>query len=167
MTRLPFEHGQCIVFEQEQSIVSEQEPCLLFKWEQGLVIKKGQCAASGKHVTRVPSSSSQARGELLLYFSGTGVEPSDSTQVDFFDHAASLGFHVFAVDYPNWPTVVLSCNEDITCFETVRRQRLWGGGATAEEDAGIVQFKAKLADLAQQDPTQNWGIFLNSFWQIL
>ena len=59
------------------------------------------------HVTRVPPSTTTARDELLLHFPGTGVKADDAMHGDFLDHAASLGFHVIALDYTNLPSVEL------------------------------------------------------------
>ena len=97
------------------------------------------------HVSLAPPSTTTARGELLLYFPGSGVASDDRMHAALIDHAAlTLGFHVIVLDYPNWPTVTKACRTGpASCCLAVREQRLWGGGDVAEVAAGIPQFKRR------------------------
>lgn len=71
-------------------------------------------------------SSVPPRGQLLVFLPGTGAGTSD--QDEFGRTAASLGYHVVYLMYPNdVPAAVCQDDEDENAFEKFRREIIQGG----------------------------------------
>lgn len=103
-----------------------------------------------------------ARGELLLYFPGTGGKPTDDDGMVFYAHAQALGFHVASVCYDSGGTTIASqCGRSSSpsCFSDVRRQKMY-----SVDDGGIPRALALVEQLAGNSVTsgEGWGAFLMS-----
>jgi hypothetical protein len=124
-----------------------------------------------------PDPAATARGQLVLFFNGSGGKPTDdiaSPTVNFYDTAASLGYAVLAVSYLSNETIAKQCTpsgasapSDACYFpsrETVIRGVYQPGAAS--DLAGIVVDEGiagrtllTLEYLAANDPGGGWGAF--------
>jgi pimeloyl-ACP methyl ester carboxylesterase len=100
---------------------------------------------------------------LLIWLPGQGAAPGAYTTISAF--AASVGYHVVAVDYPNANAPATFCTNNLSCYSGVYLEK-WDGRAGAETPAitpsnsisnRIIKM---LAYLAQTYPAENWGQFL-------
>lgn len=70
-------------------------------------------------------ATAETRGELLVYLPGTAARTTD--QDEFGRLAASLGYHVVFLNYPNdTPAAVCNEDEDESTFEKFRREIIGG-----------------------------------------
>lgn len=111
------------------------------------------------------------RHELLLFLDGTGGKGKGP--VGFLSLAASLGYHVINLMYPDdVPATVCALDRDPTQFEKFRMAILQGGSALvrAERETFTIQpsesvqnrLVKALARLQELRPQENWGQFLQS-----
>lgn len=110
---------------------------------------------------------------LLLFFPGTNAQGLDYEY--FLETAASLGYHVLALDYENDVSINLQVctTPDTSCHRRVRGE-LWTGqdlhSAIQVDPANSILFRASqaLLHLHQQYPSEQWGQFLKPdstlFW---
>jgi pimeloyl-ACP methyl ester carboxylesterase len=106
-----------------------------------------------------------ARGELLVYLPGTAAQTTD--QDHFGRLAATLGYHVVYIMYPN-DTAAAVCNgdEDETTFEKFRREIISGEDLDPRVQVGRPdsiehRLLALVRWLAAQKPDEGWGQFLD------
>lgn len=115
-----------------------------------------------------PPSKDNARGELLLYFGGTGGKPTNKNPQKFYTHAQSLGFHVVSICYANARPAIGSVCKDAQnaaqCFVSQRREKLYNA-----EYGGIPRALKLLKDLSDNRATSGdgWRAFLTSGGQEL
>lgn len=120
----------------------------------------------GDHAVAGPVG--DARGELLVFFPGTGAEPDWYST--FLEHAAGLGYHVLGLAYPN----DLSVNFDLCqgsidpdCPVAAREEILRGADAAGlpldvpPTDAALPRLIAALEHLARTEPDGGWGRYLD------
>jgi pimeloyl-ACP methyl ester carboxylesterase len=106
-----------------------------------------------------------ARGQLLVFLPGTGATTSD--QDEFGRTAASLGYHVVYLMYPNdVPAAVCQDDEDENTFERFRREIIQGGDfdprVTVERVDSIENRLLKLIEwLAANRAAEGWAQFLD------
>jgi pimeloyl-ACP methyl ester carboxylesterase len=108
-------------------------------------------------------SSGAGNGRLLVFFPGSGAKPSQYT--DFFELAASTGYHVIGLDYPNqFGSMSQICGTDTACYWQVRNE-LWTGQDTSPKvavDANnciLHRLQMLLAHLTSHYPSEGWDIF--------
>ena len=100
---------------------------------------------------------------LLLFLPATRAIPRDYRA--FLSTAASLGFHVLALDYPNrGRSVVRLCAGIPTCYGSVQRNRFQGGGASPfsavdRRDSILNRLRMSLDYLQQNDPNGGWSSY--------
>ncbi|MET0992022.1 MAG: hypothetical protein ABWX66_06470 [Lacisediminihabitans sp.] len=98
---------------------------------------------------------------LLLFLPATRSIPRDYRS--FLDTAASLGYHVLALDYPNrGESVVRLCAGNPRCYGAVQRNRFEGGGASAfsavdRRDSILNRLRMSLTHLQQSDQGGGWS----------
>lgn len=101
---------------------------------------------------------------LLLFMPGSGGLPEN--QQAFSEFAATRGYHVVNLAYPNWPSVRDLTKDlgDLALAEAVRRERLYGEAATdlidIDEPNSIQGRLTRLLDhLHAENPAQGWDAF--------
>ncbi|MBK4346831.1 BPSS1187 family protein [Lacisediminihabitans changchengi] len=98
---------------------------------------------------------------LLLFLPATRSVPRDYRS--FLDTAASLGYHVLALDYPNrGQSVVHLCAGAPRCYGEVQRNRFQGGGQSAfnsvdRRDSILNRLRMSLDHLQFTDPGGAWS----------
>ena len=119
----------------------------------------------GEHAVAGPAG--RARGELLVFFPGTGAEPDAYST--FLERAAGLGYHVIGLAYPNDVSVnfdVCRGGTDPDCARAAREEVLWGTDASGLDldvspaDAAIPRLVAVLAHLSRTQPGAGWDRYL-------
>jgi hypothetical protein len=117
---------------------------------------------------------SGARGQLLLFFNGSGGSPTGGAatpETSWYTVARDAGLHVLGVSYRSADAIGLLCRGDDTCFLPTRESILDGafhtGAATALEtitaDEGIyARVRAALVLLARDDPDGGWNAFFDA-----
>ena len=112
-----------------------------------------------RHVVCTPSNSSLARGQLLLFFGGSGSAPTDYAYAGaFYQQAVDAGFHLISVAYPDAPTVASACQgKPPSCFGATRLQRLYD-----PRTGGMVGFFALLAGLCAHEQPGQWCQYVGS-----
>ncbi len=97
---------------------------------------------------------------LLVWLPGQGAAPGAYTTISAF--AASVGYHVVSVDYPNANAAATYCVLDMSCYGNVWWAK-WDGRAGPEgiTPANSISNRVTkmLAYLAANYPTENWGQF--------
>ena len=108
------------------------------------------------HVVCPPANATVARGELCLFWVGSGATPEHAA-TDFYKLAASLGFHVISLAYPNTPSVSEACQgKPPSCFLSVRNERLYD-----PTTGGMLRFVTLLKLLiAKQQSSQGWAQYM-------
>ncbi len=110
------------------------------------------------------------RHELLLFLTGTGGKGKGP--VGFLSLAASLGYHVLNLMYPDdVPAAACEMDRDPTQFEKFRMAIIQGGSASVKNDRSTFTVQPTesiqnrlvkaLARLQQLRPRENWGQFLD------
>ena len=105
--------------------------------------------------------SGTAGSPLLLFLPATRAIPRDYRS--FLDTAASLGFHVLALDYPNrGKSVVHLCAGNPRCYGQVQRNRFQGGDRNAfssvdRQDSILNRLRMSLTYLERTDPGGAWS----------
>ncbi|MEM6931048.1 MAG: hypothetical protein AAF602_29205, partial [Myxococcota bacterium] len=109
------------------------------------------------------------RGELLLFFPGTGATAGDYTR--FLTHATASGFHVVGLSYDNRVSVNFDvCREVPTeepCHGDARLEVLRGDPSpytppeTDTDNAAYPRLQGLLQWLATDRPDQGWTAFLD------
>jgi len=98
---------------------------------------------------------------LLLFLPATRSIPRDYRS--FLDTAASMGYHVLALDYPNrGESVVHLCGGIPRCYGEVQRNRFEGGGPTEfsavdRQDSILNRLRMSLSHLQQSDQGGGWS----------
>jgi hypothetical protein len=119
----------------------------------------------GNHAVTGPAG--DARGELLVFFAGTGAEPDWYST--FLEHAAGLGYHVIGLAYPNDLSVnfdLCQGSVDPNCAQSAREEILFGIDASGlaldvpPSDAAITRLVAVLEYLARTAPDDGWDHYL-------
>lgn len=119
----------------------------------------------GEHTTAInPAVSSN--GRLFVFFAGTDAVPNDYRLI--VQAAANNGYAAIGLAYPNDVGVTLACNNaDSDCTRQIREEA-WSGSnvssRVAVNPANAVQnrLSAALRLLAQQQPQNGWGRFLDA-----
>jgi hypothetical protein len=131
--------------------------------------------ASESHIALRPAS--PTRGELLLFFNGSGGSPRtaiDDPAHNYYTVARDLGLHVLAVSYRSDEAIGRLCAPGSptrdACFEPTRRAVITGepqAGAAAEladieVHEGIYgRVAAALRTLSLADPAGGWDAFVD------
>lgn len=119
----------------------------------------------GNHAIGGPAG--EARGELLVFFPGTGAEPDWYST--FLEHAAGLGYHVIGLAYPNDLAVnfdLCQGSTDPSCALAARGEILYGIDASglaldvSPAEAAIPRLVAALERLARTEPDGGWDRYL-------
>jgi len=112
-------------------------------------------------VPRNPSSS----GLLYVHLPGSGGLPEDYQVLS--QHAATLGYHVINLAYPNWPAVrtLIADESDVDLPEKIRRERLYGEDQTTliqvNRNNSIENRIIKLLEYNHlHHPEEHWDQFL-------
>jgi hypothetical protein len=120
----------------------------------------------GTHYAYINSAVSP-RGQLLLFFSGTGALPK--YYLEFLSSAANNGFHVLGLAYPDSQTIGSLCATagDLSCPGSVHEETLTGNDVSpyvVVEPANSIQNRLTkaLAYLARQYPQQGWDSYLDA-----
>jgi hypothetical protein len=108
-----------------------------------------------------------SKGKLLVFFPGTGANPSHYTKI--LKEAAAMGYHTIGLMYPNKSELYLSCffNKDSTCYEQYRLEKFDGSdkakGLHVDYTNSIQNRLIKLLQhLQKANPSQNWQQFLTT-----
>ncbi len=135
--------------------------------------------ASGENAT-VPSyaltaaSATAPRGELVVFFNGSGGHPSGTIadpSINFYNAATALGYDVLAVSYPSEASLASLCGSDDACYFPTRESILLGAGQpgaaaavqTITLDEGVARrVVLALRDLALRDPGHRWSTYLDT-----
>jgi len=114
-------------------------------------------AGGGSHVVCEPENS---RGELMLYFCGSGGQPQGALD-GFIPAALQLGYAVIGIRYLDSPSIAEACakNPSIDCSKKTRLARLYGGQRIVTRDGAIPRLKALLTKLAAQNSAR-WSPFV-------
>jgi hypothetical protein len=102
---------------------------------------------------------------LLVFLPGQGAAPGAYTTISTF--AASIGYHVVSVDYPNANAAATFCLANLACYAGVWWEK-WDGRSGPETPAitpgnSIMNRVTKMLPyLAAQYPSENWGQFMQS-----
>ncbi len=127
---------------------------------------EGITAGFGDHVVAVPGG--DPRGELLVFFPGTGAEPNWYST--FLEQAAGLGYHVIGLAYPNDLSVnfdLCQGSTDPRCAVDAREEILRGTDAPGldlaipPQDSAIPRLVAALEHLTETDPGGGWDRYLD------
>ncbi len=102
-------------------------------------------------------------GKLLVFLPGTNGKPANATL--FLDEAARAGYHAIGLDYPNADSANQVCQDDLDCYEGLRRACFEGGGAGAPVQVSAANsIKNRLIKLVswlqRRHPDEGWGAFL-------
>lgn len=128
---------------------------------------EGVSAGFGDHAVARPVG--DPRGELLVFFPGTGAEPDWYSA--FLEHAAGRGYHVIGLAYPNDLSVnfdLCQASTDPACAESAREEVLWGIDApglpldVTPADAAITRLTAALEHLGESRPDEGWDDYLDA-----
>lgn len=101
---------------------------------------------------------------LLVFLPGQSAAPGAYTTISTF--AASIGYHVVSVDYPNEYAAATFCLNDLTCYGGDWWEK-WDGRAGPETPqitpANSISNRVikELIFLAAKYPAENWGQFVN------
>src|ERR1700756_1475565 len=89
------------------------------------VIDTAYLTAQDSHYVAL-SASATSNNLLLVFLDGSGSNTKDYTDIPKL--AASLGYHVVSIAYPNSPTVGSLCDSstDSLCFDKVRQEICYG-----------------------------------------
>lgn len=135
------------------------------------VIDTNYVAAQDSHYVAI-SASAASNNLLLVFIDGSGSNTKDYT--DFPKLAASLGYHVVSIAYPNSPTVGSMCDAstDSLCFDKVRQEICYGTPVSSNVSVDTlnsinVRLVKLLQYLAAVYPSDNWGQFLTSNNQVV
>lgn len=132
-----------------------------------MVTGEGISGEFGDHAVAGPAGDS--RGELLVFFPGTGAEPDWYST--FLEHAAGLGYHVIGLAYPNDLSVnfdLCQGSADPNCPLSAREEILRGIDASglaldvSPADAAIPRLVALLEHLARTEPDGGWDRYLDA-----
>lgn len=108
----------------------------------------------------VPSAATD-NSTLLVFLPGQGAAPGAYVTLSTF--AASVGYHVVAIDYPNANAPSAFCGTDVTCDFSVYLQK-WDGraGPDAITPGNSIQNRVTklIPYLAAQFPAEGWGQFV-------
>lgn len=103
---------------------------------------------------------------LLVHIGGTFSNPSN-TQL-FLELAASMGFHVMSLKYPNNVAAKSACgnSEDMNCFQKFRNEIIYGEDSSDEVEVDstnsiVNRLQKLLAYLHQNYPNDQWDLFLD------
>lgn len=129
------------------------------------VIDTAYVAAQDSHYVAL-SSSVISNNLLLVFIDGSGSNTKDYT---FFPKlAASLGYHVVSIAYPNSPTVGSLCDasSDSLCFDNVRQEICYGTPVSNNVSVDTLNsINTRLVKLLQYltttYPANGWGQFLS------
>ncbi|MDP3231417.1 MAG: hypothetical protein Q8N26_01485 [Myxococcales bacterium] len=117
--------------------------------------------------------SANARGQLLLFFNGSGGSPRAGTGTSagsWYGVARAQGLHVLAPSYVSGSTVGGLCGGLDACFEPTRATILTGDFVTGAADslsdmtfdeAAFDRIAAALLTLSDSDRDGRWGDFLD------
>jgi hypothetical protein len=113
--------------------------------------------------TNLVYSSGAGNGRLLVFFPGSGSVPSHYQK--FLGFAASTGYHVIGLGYPNDSGSVSNiCGNDLTCYDNLRVE-LWSGqDKSPQVDVNASncihnRLSKMLGYLVAQYPTEGWDVF--------
>lgn len=103
-------------------------------------------------------------GRLLIFLPGTDAQPRAYQRI--LTAAASLGYHVIGLAYPNSESVANLCDGDPACYEPVRREIFEGGDfapqVSVDSANAILNRTVKLLQyLDASFGDEHWGQFLN------
>jgi len=99
---------------------------------------------------------------LLVFLPGQNAAPGAYTTISAF--AASIGYHVVSVDYPNANVAATFCLNTFTCYGGVYWEK-WDGRAGSETPAILPsnsisnRITKMLTYLAMNYPSENWNQF--------
>lgn len=114
-----------------------------------------------------------ARGQLLLFFNGSGGSPRAGTGTaseSWYGVARAQGLHVFAPSYVSGSAIGMLCAGNDACFEPSRASILVGdalAGSAAPladlttDEGAFERIAAALMTLADSDAEGRWGDFLD------
>ncbi|HTA61940.1 MAG TPA: T9SS type A sorting domain-containing protein [Bacteroidia bacterium] len=128
-------------------------------------------AAQDSHYVAL-NTSITSNNLLLVFIDGSGSNTKDYT---FFPKlAASLGYHVVSIAYPNSPTVGSLCDAstDSLCFDKVRQEICYGTPVSNSVSVDTLNsINTRLVKLLQYlaviYPSGNWGQFLSANNQVV
>jgi len=101
---------------------------------------------------------------LLLFLPATGAVPDDYTA--FLSTAASAGYSVLGLDYPNLGrSVTRTCLADAKCYTLLQRNRFTGAHPSRFSHVSTAnsitsRFRAAVHYLERRDPGGRWGSYL-------
>ena len=112
--------------------------------------------------TYAPSSSND-NGTLLLFLPGQGAAPGAYITLSTF--AASLGYHVVAIDYPDENAPSTFCGTDVTACDFGVYLQKWDGraGPDAITPSNSIENRVTklIPYLAAQYPAEGWAKFFS------
>jgi polyhydroxybutyrate depolymerase len=118
------------------------------------------------HFISVPTNPSNS-GVLYVHLPGSGGLPEDYQILN--KHAATLGYHVINLAYPNWPAVrtLIMDESDVDLPEKIRRERLYGENQTiliqVNKNNSIENRIIKLLEYNHfRHPEEHWDQFLTA-----
>lgn len=129
----------------------------------------GAGASVDQYALRPPSG---ARGQLLLFFNGSGGQPrgaAGTAEGSWYGVARAAGLHVLGVSYASGTAVGQLCAGTDACFEPTRTAILTGipqPGAASElstltlDEGAFSRIAAALVALALRDPDGGWEVFI-------
>lgn len=110
-------------------------------------------------------SSVAADAPLLVFLPGTGGRPINTTE--FANIAARQGYRVIGLEYIDEPSVSEICprSPDPSCFDKVRRKRIYGDDVTnlvddRPEESIAARLMTLLSALEREHPNQGWSRYL-------
>ncbi len=110
-------------------------------------------------------SSGTGNGLLLIFLPGTNGVPSGYT--DFLGFAASLGYHVIGLDWPNQTGAASTlCNDNLPCYQQLRLESWQGTDETPVVSIDVDncihnRINKLLSHLVATYPDEGWGVFDN------
>lgn len=118
----------------------------------------------GPHIA-LRDTASEPLGLLFLMIVGTGAHATDNYSIDSF--AATKGYHVLSLDYPN-NVITTSCSnsDDSTCFDRFREEIIVGSPVSPLVDVDSAnsicnRLLTVLKYLSAHHPKQGWNHFIS------
>jgi pimeloyl-ACP methyl ester carboxylesterase len=146
----------CSAFARTQPVVLPVDPALTSKEIR---------AIHGPHIA-MRDTSVQSLHRLFLMIVGTGGQAKDNYSIDSF--AATKGYHVLSLDYPNNViTTTCSNSEDSTCFDRFRAEIVLGAQVSSLVDVDVSnsiynRLVTALKYLSAHYPKQGWNHFIRN-----
>ncbi|HKC68513.1 MAG TPA: T9SS type A sorting domain-containing protein [Bacteroidia bacterium] len=130
------------------------------------VIDTAYLTAQDSHYVAL-SASATSNNLLLVFLDGSGSNTKDYTDIPKL--AASLGYHVVSIAYPNSPTVGSLCDSstDSLCFDKVRQEICYGTPVSSSVSVDTlnsinIRLTKLLQYLSATYPANGWNQFLSN-----